>query len=223
MTIGVTKLRKALKIVRDSAGAVTTLRALASLGVHETKGGEAIAEGRVLIERGWLPQHRVCHACGALAPVTRPVAACAECDSCDWYEPSEAEHLHMALARADEQACQHLGMLAGSAAKRILSSTDVKAMGAQAKLIPYFLRIVGGPRWAGVEMPVVVAAAGVEGWASTLSQEEIERLPGAVLDRLREIADEHKKLEEEARALVQRALTSIEVEARDPRALEEET
>ena len=57
-----------------------------------------------------------------------------------------------------------------------------------------------------------------------LTQDEIERLPPGVLDELRVIADKQRALDEEARALVARALEgTIETTAREPRALEEGT
>ena len=74
----------------------------------------------------------------------------------------------------------------------------------------------------------VAAAAGAPApavgtsWAAQLTQEEIDRLPPHVLERLRAIADEQRRLDDEARERVARALEPvIETTARDPRALPE--
>lgn len=215
------KLRAALATVRKSGGTISVLRALASQGVHESKAGEAIAEGRVMLERGWAPQHRVCHGCGALTVVTEPQSTC-ECGACDWYEPTELEHVLMGLARAEESGTQQLAALAGDRLRRILKSDDPKMAGAQARLIPFALALTGDPR---VSRAVAVAAGGPTpavgtSWAAQLSQEEIDRLPPHVLDRLRAIADEQRRLDDEARELVALALEPvIDTTARDPRAL----
>lgn len=220
--IPIRKLRAALATVRKSGGTISVLRALASQGVHESKGGEVIAEGRALLERGHLPWHRKCHGCGALAHTRDPQSTC-ECGACDWYEPTELEHLLLGLARAEEGGTQELAALAGDRLRRILRSDDPRLAGAQARLIPFTLALTGDPRVSRAVAAVEGAPQGsAGGWASQLTQEEVDRLPPHVLDRLREIADERQRLDDEARELVARALDPvIETTARDPRALQE--
>ena len=111
-----------LATVRKSGGTISVLRALASQGVHESKAGEAVAEGRVMLERGWLPQHRVCHGCGAL------IGDAAAGNVRVWRltgtsRPSSSASSSWASPAPKQGGIAELAALAGDRLRRILKAT----------------------------------------------------------------------------------------------------
>lgn len=219
--VPILKIRRAVSLVRLSAGSLSVLRALAGQGVSEGAAGKLVGEGRALLERGWLPHHRVCRTaeCSALQPIVDSPGVCDECRVRDWYEPSEREHLLMSLARADDRGVEILAVKAGKALEAILDERCPKYAGAQAKLIPLVLGVADPVRWGralrdstGTQAPTVGPR-----WAHELSQEEIERLTPETMARLQEITEAQRVLDIEARELVARDLRGevIEVEAEE--------
>lgn len=214
------KARRALRTVLEAAGAISTVAALASQGVAGAKAGQWIADGQRLLEAGWLPDHWRCGtaACGYLLPMIDPstrkawirIPACPACAANDWTELGEADALCLKLARSDDRADELLARKAGSRLRKILSEEDPRYAGAQAKLIPWYLGIANPAKFAPrgeAEAPALDGNA--PAWTRELREEDLDRLPPNVLDRLQEIADAHAALEAEARQLVSDALAGV--------------
>lgn len=218
---------RALRVARGSAGTISILRALAGEGVNEATAGAWIAEGRVLLERGWLPNHWICNdiGCGALVPwkdaKTAKKAAPSECPECggsEFYTPSDDERTAMLLAYTDSGAEHVLATKAGKALHHILDERDPKYAGAQARLILAVNATVDPLRWGrAVREMSGTASAATPSWAHSLSQDDLDRLPPEALEELREIALQQRALDDRAREVVVRALKGevIEVEARE--------
>lgn len=224
------KIRRALKIVKEAAGAISTIRALASQGVPGDVAGRWIAEGQRLL-RDWLPDHRRCRAagCGFLSPryELRPLepgdgyhvarasrktaeGPCPSCGGVEFETPTTEQELLLKLARCDDRTEELLARKAGKRLAAILDKDDEKYAGAQSRLIPWILAIVNPTKFGQreeAEAPAVEGAA--PAWARQLRPEDLDRLPEWVLDRLGEIAEQHAALEAEAQGLVADALGGV--------------
>jgi len=214
------KARRAIRLVSQAAGSISTVRALASLGISGAQAGQWIEAGQRLLEDGWLPDYWRCGAvsCGHLLPMLDPttrrpwirIPCCPLCHANDWTEPDREQTVYLKLARSDRRADELLAASAGKRLRAILDSKEEKHAAPQARLIQWLLPILNPSKFGGASTDGAPALDGdVPAWARALKPEDIDRLPGHVLDRLQEISDQHAALEEEARRLIPDSVNGV--------------